>query len=199
MFLTSAGFLNKNIADKFLKEIGKNPDDIKVFMAEIFRTKEEEHYIKESEKELKELGIKEIEIFRYDRKINNTELDKFDAVYVCGGNTFLILQKTRETGLDEALISFVNNGGIYVGVSAGSIIVGPSIEIAGWGSEGDKNDINLNDLKGLNLVSFLVFPHFKPQFKEEAEEFKKKTSYPVITLTDDQAIFIDGEKETMIC
>ncbi len=52
-----------------------------------------------------------------------------------------ILNKLRETRLDQFIIENVNKGSIHVGVSVGSIIAGPSIEIAGWGSEGDKNDI----------------------------------------------------------
>ena len=73
-------------------------------------------------------------------------------MYVCGGNTFKILHKLRETRLDVYITKQVEQGALYVGVSAGSIIAGPDIEIAGWGSEGDENEVNLQDLEGFNFT-----------------------------------------------
>jgi dipeptidase E len=121
-------------------------------------------------------------------------LKKFDIIYVCGGNTFAILNKLRETKLDQFIIEAVNNGTIYVGVSAGSIIAGPDIEIAGWGSEGDKNEINLKNLSGFNLANVGIFPHFHEELRSEVEEFKKKVSYEVIELTNGEAVLVKNNQ-----
>ena len=63
---------------------------------------------------------------------------------------------------------------MYVGISAESIIPAKTIEIAGWGSEGDENKIKLNNLQGLHLVNVVVLPHYKNKLKKELIAFKKK-------------------------
>jgi peptidase E len=90
------------------------------------------------------------------------------------------------------------NKTLYFGISAGSIIAGPNIEIASWGSTGDTNDINLKDLTGLKLTKILVFPHFEDYLKGEVDEFRKKVDYPVIELKDSEALFIEGVKNKII-
>ena len=194
LFLTSAGFLNKEVADVFLNELYREPSQSRVLMVAGGRTEEENHYIEESKKELVDLGFKNIFIFNLDRSITMDEVKNCDIIYVCGGNTYYLLKKFRETSLDKIVIELVNQGKIYVGVSAGSIMAGPDIEIAEWGKDGDKNDVNLKDLTGFNFTNIAVFPHFeKEKHKQEVEEFRKKVDYPVIELTDNQAVFVKGE------
>jgi dipeptidase E len=105
---------------------------------------EELFYVNESKKELISIGIREKNIFdlNFFESFEILESD-FDVVYVCGGNTFDILNSLREKKLDLLIEKVLLNNGVYVGVSAGSIIVGPSIKIAGWGSEGDLNNLSL--------------------------------------------------------
>ncbi|MBU1255393.1 hypothetical protein KKH35_00800 [Patescibacteria group bacterium] len=74
LLLTSAGFLNKEISNLFLKELSKEPNKSKVFMVTGARTKEEEYYIQESKQELINLGFKDIFVFNLDRKISLDEV-----------------------------------------------------------------------------------------------------------------------------
>jgi len=127
-----------------------------------------------------------------------TELVMPDVIYLCGGNTFSILNKTRETKLDKFIIDQVKSGSVYVGVSAGSIIAGPSIEIAGWGSEVDKNEVGLKEINGFNFVDFSVFPHFHEELRNEVEDFKKQVNYRVFELTNEQAMFVENEYFTIL-
>lgn len=60
----------------------------------------------------------------------------------------------------NSIINYVMNGGILIGVSAGSIIMTPTIEIAAIGKEADPNHIGIQDLKALGLVSFEFMPHW---------------------------------------
>ncbi|MEM0465286.1 MAG: Type 1 glutamine amidotransferase-like domain-containing protein [Candidatus Pacearchaeota archaeon] len=120
-------------------------------------------------------------------------LQGYDAVYICGGNTYYILDRIRKTGLDSSIKKFVRKGGLYIGVSAGSIIAGENIEIAGWGTEGDINDINLKDLRGLGFTKIAVFPNYKSKLKSEVEEFRSNVAYPVESIKDKEAIIILGK------
>lgn len=189
LLLTSSGLNNQAIADIFLSLFDKKPADISVLMVSHAQNSDEQFYIEQSKKELVDLGIKQIKEF--DLKSEKFEAkETFDAIYVCGGNTFAILDRMKKIGLDKFIITAVKTEkSIYIGVSAGSIIAGPSIDIAGWGSEGDKNEVGLTDLSALNLTMTAVFPHFKEFLKEEVDDFRKRVNYPVIELFDGEAFF----------
>ncbi len=193
ILLTSAGFLNKEISDVFLKLLNKPAGQVHVvFIPTASRTEEELKYVVESRQELIGLGISDIVTLNLDRPVAADEVASADVIYVCGGNTFYLLKKMRESGLDKFL---PNYGGLYVGVSAGSIVVGPNIEVAGpW----DENDVKLADTRGLGLVDFAVVPHY--QRKEEAvvRGLKKRANYEIVELTDNQAVLVEGGQRKII-
>ena len=65
LLLTSAWFLNKEIAEVFLRELAKKPGACNVLLITGALTKEEAYYIEESKKELEELGFNNIFVDRY--------------------------------------------------------------------------------------------------------------------------------------
>ncbi len=192
LLLTSAGFLNPKIAEEFLKLT--NDKEAKILMVAYAQDDNEQFYVNESKKELEELGFGDIFVLNMDEFSDISSLKDFDVIYVCGGNTYSILKKMKEFGLDKFIINQVNKGSIYVGVSAGSIIAGQTIEIAGWGSEGDSNDVDLKDLSGLGFTDIAIFPHFKESISDELVKFREKVKYPVQELSDSQALLIVGDK-----
>lgn len=198
LLLTSAGLGNKKVLDFFVSILPKTARDCSVLMVAYVQNDNEQFYINESKKELINLGIKNITFFNL--KENNFELrNNFDVIYVCGGNTFAILNRMRVIGIDKFITDSVkNNDVIYFGVSAGSIIAGPNIEIAGFGSEGDVNEVNLNDLTGFGLTNISIFPHFKEHLKQEVDDFKSKVDYPILALTDEEAVFVNDSQEQII-
>ena len=198
LLLTSAGLINKNISQVFLGEFPEPINKIKTLIVAYAKTPEEEFYVNQSKQELFVLGLRDVVVANMHYQIEPENLGNFDVVYVCGGNTFGILNKLRETGLYAYILDQVNKGAMYVGVSAGSIIAGPDIEVAGWGSEGDKNEVDLKDLRGFNFVGIAIFPHFHEGLKDEVEEFKRKVDYKVMQLTDEQAIFVKGDNIKII-
>ncbi len=190
LLLTSAGFDNPKLGEKFLELIGKDPKEIKVLFIPIAaRTDEEKHYTNESKKELLDLGIKDIIEYNLEGDIPK----EFDAIYVCGGNTFYLLHKIRETGFDKKLIGFIDQGKVYVGVSAGSIIMGPLIGIA---APFDQNEIGLKDLTGLNLIDSVITPHYTLEEKEIIDKFEGE--HKIIRLTDQQAVLVLGDSIEVI-
>ncbi|MDD3487425.1 MAG: Type 1 glutamine amidotransferase-like domain-containing protein [Candidatus Moranbacteria bacterium] len=197
LLLTSTGLTNENVRKFFISQFDRL-DKKTTCVITSGRTKKEQYYIDESVRELSDLGIKvtELNIARNDVFPYRST---FDIYYVCGGNTFYILDRMRKTKIDRFLIDAVVRGKFYLGVSAGSIIPGPDIEISGWGEAGDPNDINLQDLTGFGLVPYLIVPHYTEQEKADVEAFKKKRKgESVIELTDDQAIFVEDEKMVRI-
>lgn len=194
LLLTSTGLANQNITNQFLQIIDKPVSQIKIiFVPTASRTDEELKYVDESKKELLDLGILEnnIKTLNLDKLVSFDEVEDFDVIYICGGNTFYLLKKVRETGFDKVIIEFAKTDKLYFGVSAGSILVCPNINIA---SPFDENDVNLTDLTGLNLTDVIVSPHYKDEEKTIIDDFKKKSQYEVVPLTDEQALLVvDGE------
>lgn len=198
LLLTSAGLPNQKLRNLLVANLTKPPNTCLVLMMAYARSQEEHDYVGGLKHELAQTGIRNIDLFNLQEN-RLGDRTKYDVIYVCGGNTFSILNRMRIAGADEFIKNAMKNQDIlYVGVSAGSIIAGPNIAIAGWGSEGDKNEIGLEDLTGLGLTEISIFPHFKAYLKPEVEEFRTIAHYPVIELTDEQAVFINDEDHQVI-
>lgn len=191
LILTSSGLGSQKLKKDFLKLLEKPLELNKVMLVFGARTEEEMSYVEQSLMELVNLGIPKENI----SKVNISEEVKlkeknFDVLYICGGNTFYILDRLRKTKIAELIKDLVKLGSIYIGVSAGSIIAGKSIEIAGWGSEADTNEINLKDLTGFNFTDIAIFPHYHTKLKKEIEDFREMVDYPVKELKNKQGIII---------
>ncbi len=201
LLLTSNGFENPKIGKEFLKLINKPASEIKIlFIPNASRTKEELHYVDLSKKQLVDIGIEEENIIEYnlDRDISDEELENIDAVYMCGGNTFYLLHKVRESKFDEKISEIVSKGIVYVGVSAGSMIMGPDIDVSGIREEWDKNDIGIKDLTGLNLTKERISPHYINEDKELIQKFERETGKKVTPLRDNQALLIKDTEVRII-
>ncbi len=142
--------------------------------------------------DIENIDLKEVNEYELEEKL----LSK-DILYINGGNTFYLLYWVRKRKLENLLRIFLQRGRVYIGVSAGSIIACPTIESAGW-EPADKNAVNLTDLKGLNLVPFLIHPHFKDIQKEQIQNHASYTKYPIVGLTNKQAILIDDKRIQLI-
>jgi len=194
LLLTSTGLTNENVRKFFISQFDRL-DNKTACIVTSGRNDEEQFYIDGSIKELEDLGIKVIE-FNIAKHESFVNFPLYDIYYVCGGNTFYILDRMRKTGVDKILINAVKKGKFYLGVSAGSIIPGPDIEVAGLG---DSNDVNLKDLTGLKLVPHIITPHYNQKEESDVQKFKeKRKGESVIELTDDQAIFVEDGKMVMV-
>lgn len=124
-------------------------------------------------------------------------LDECNVIYVSGGNTFHLLHEVRQHGFDEWLKHNIENK-VYIGTSAGSILMTPSISIATV-EPADTNDIGLEDLTGLSYVNFEMSPH-TPEFLtyEANEEYSHKCNNPLYALDDNSAIQVLDKKVAVI-
>lgn len=197
ILLTSAGM---NVKEEILKILPKPANKIKlahITTAKNPRLEENPDYIIKEKKIMAELGfqVEDIDIKgKKEDDLRKMFADK-DAIYVQGGNSFYLLKYVRESSFDKVVKELISKGIIYIGVSAGSYIACPTIEVAGW-LHGDDNAVGLTDLKAMNLVPFLIKAHYNPGYKEVVIKGIKNSKYPVRILTDDQAILIkDGKAE----
>jgi len=134
-----------------------------------------------------------------EKDLVNVFKDK-DLIYVRGGNTFELLDSVRNSGFDSLLPKLLESGVIYASSSAGSILPGPSIEIADNDFAPDYNSVGLKDMTGLGLVDFAIFPHWEERWRQKLNLLKseRKVNYPVKTLVDNQVVIIKNGKEEFL-
>ncbi len=82
-------------------------------------------------------------------------LDRADAVFVGGGNTFRLLDSLYRHDLLAAISRAVSRGMPYIGSSAGSIVAGPTIK-----TTKDMPVIEPPSFEALGLVPFQISPHY---------------------------------------
>jgi len=156
-------------------------------------------YVTEHIKQLKVLGLSVEDIDIEGKTLE--ELREFfkdkDIIYVQGGNTFYLLKAVKESGFDKLVPELLDEGKIYIGISAGSMICGPTIETAGWKNV-DANVVGLKDLTALGLVPFIIFVHYRPEHRETILESAPRSKYPLKILTDDQAILVQDGKYQLV-
>lgn len=195
ILLTSAGM---NMKEEILKILPKPAEQIKLaHITTASKVEPDTSWMQEEVDEMQKLGfqVEEIDIAGMSEDALRDALVGKDIIYVQGGNTFYLLKHVRESGFDTIVKELIERGVIYIGVSAGTIIAGPTIETAAWkGTWPDENVTKLTDLTGMNLIDFNVFVHYDERYKESVAKESAKSNYPVKILTDDQAVLIRDEE-----
>lgn len=128
--------------------------------------------------------------------------DDSDVVYVCGGNTFHLLKsiQTSPSPIRHQLIDLFDRGGCYIGSSAGSVIVSPTIASAEEVG-GDVNRDTVTEYAGLNLIPWHVLPHDSPSHDEAVAAFCHRHSLDetaVIRLRDGEAAIVENGSWTYL-
>jgi dipeptidase E len=118
-----------------------------------------------------------------------------DVLHVTGGNTFMLLHHMRQSGLAALLPGALADGLLYVGVSAGAVVVGPDCEPV---SEIDDLDAvpELESTAGLGLVDCVVLSHYgaeddMPLFTRIVERYGSR--YEIVLLRDEQAVRVEPD------
>ncbi len=180
VLLTSAGFETEAIKKEFLKMVDKKLGEIRALFiptAAIFPDA-----IKVLPKCLNDLlntGIvkENIKIYDLHKEMPEEMIKEYDVVYVCGGDCEYLLSRVNEVGFNKALDKFFDNNGVYVGVSAGSII--------------SANNFNDN----LEFINCTLHVHC-----DKGSNLGKidKNGNNKIFLTNSQAIVINGNQAEII-
>ena len=114
-----------------------------------------------------------------------------DAIHLSGGNTFSFLSRLQRRSVLPLLARYVSEGGVLIGVSAGAILMTPSVNSALLC--GDVRDEQLMDDAGLGLVAFHFWPHFDSESVTRDQSRLASTIPDLYACPDGSGIVIDGE------
>lgn len=127
------------------------------------------------------------------------KLVNFDIIFVSGGNTFYLLEKAVRSGFLELLRTGFFDEKIYVGSSAGSVLLSDDIDAIKFLD--DPTGTQLEDTKAAGIVDAVIFPHwgsqkFKPRYIK-AIDYAYDKGVAVLTLADNQFALINQGKFTI--
>ena len=130
-------------------------------------------------------------------------LRRSHCIYVTGGNTFYLMYHMRQSGLDVLVRQRVlNEGAIFVGCSAGSIVAGRSITTAFWKGWDDPYVVPYvwtepDAVAGLGLVDVSLFPHYNASLHQELVEHRQhELDHDVVTLAETGGAYMVGPRST---
>jgi dipeptidase E len=201
LLLTSAGITNQLIANTLVDMVGKEAKDIKVAFIPTAANVEEGDKVAwffRQYEDLRRMGIAWIDMVDFTAADVDwrARLDACDVLYLSGGNTFYLLDQIRKQGFDDYLKTALDSK-VYVGGSASSITMTPSIDVAAI-PPGDPNLPNLTDLTGLNYVDFEIEPHCNEERFATVEMYAKEHNKKIYAIDDQTAIkVIDNRIEVV--
>ena len=200
MILTSSLYESIELVKKFLD---KNTESKKIlFIPTATNVDEYKKYIHLTQKAFEDFGyeVENFDVSIFSEEIAKGKLSQAKTVFISGGNTFYLLQELKRKNLTSYLKERIENGLLYIGESAGSVIAAPNIEYA---SIVDDKTLatELNDYTGLNLVDFYIVPHFEEEpFVESSrntvELYKDKLDLKLIN--NKEAILVENNNFTII-
>ena len=120
-----------------------------------------------------------------------------DVLLVSGGDALYLSHWMRSSGLADLMPSL--SGTVYVGMSAGSMVMTPRIgeDFVGWQPPGGGDD------SALGVVDFSIFPHLDHERLPEntmagAERWAAEIAGPAYAIDDDTALsVVDGSVEVV--
>ena len=200
MILTSSLYESIELVKKFLD---KNTESKKIlFIPTATNVDEYKKYIHLTQKAFEDFGyeVENFDISIFSEEIAKEKLSEAKAVFISGGNTFYLLQELKRKNLTSYLKERIENGLLYIGESAGSVIAAPDIEYA---SIVDDKTLatELDDYTGLNLVDFYIVPHFEEEpfvegSRNMVELYKDKLDLKLIN--NKEVILVENNNFTII-
>jgi len=204
LLLTSNGFSNEAIAAALFDLVGKKPSDTNLVFIPTASNVESGHkdwFIDDliNIKKQNFASVAITDISAVPENIWRPQLEEADVLFFEGGNTYHLMSWINESGLVKLLPEMLKSK-VYVGLSAGSMITGPDLNLrlskAIYGEEAEQDS-----MAGLGLVDFYFLPHlnnlhFAARIEENLNNAMKEIKRKTYVLDDQSALkVIDGKVE----
>jgi dipeptidase E len=138
----------------------------------------------------KMLGFENIDMWTDLSNRKLSDLKRYEAVYIGGGNTYYLLSEMKRNRFDRLLLQYAKEGGIIFGGSAGAIILGKDIE-----TSHDKNEAKLKDLSGIDIIQGnSIWCHYQYSEDKAIFAYVKKHGIPVIAIPEESGVIVKNGK-----
>lgn len=201
ILVTSGGFnsINNYVSEENIELFKKISNGKKVLIIANAAPPESGNYIaRENVKEnFLKVGAIKADIVDLNKDNINIILD-YDIIYGLGGNVTNLVDLNQTTPFKELLIKFLEKG-IYIGESAGSIILSKDTKYIYDIKKGTKPkyDVILNSYSGLGLIDIDIFPHYQKTddiTKEKINNYEINHNTKIIRLNDGDIISFEYKK-----
>ena len=150
-------------------------------------------YVTAGRKALEKMGaiVDVVDVSVEPQIIIEQKIKENDFIYVTGGNSFYLMQELKKSGADAIIKEEIENGKLYIGESAGAIILSNSIHYI---EKMDTPD------KGPDLNSYSL-PHYnEPPFKTITKDIKENFANNLLLccINNKQAILVKGTKRKIV-
>ncbi|GAU79651.1 Type 1 glutamine amidotransferase-like domain-containing protein [Fusibacter sp. 3D3] len=169
-----------------------------VFITTASKVEKVKFYVKADKNALLKLGfiVEELDVSIEETAEIQAKINACDCIFVEGGNTFFLLQELKRSGADQMILEHIQKNKMYIGASAGSMIISKNIEYAKH-MDNPAYALELNgDYSALGAINFCIVPHYlNSPFKKAVEKIiieytNSLTLYPI---SNNQAVVVEGD------
>ena len=203
LILTSTGFSTREIVGRCVELVGKPRHAIKVAVInEAYVEVHGDHgwllndlnRIKDNFGYMELVNLQALDIGQIEKRIGLA-----DVIFATGGDPDYLMAVFGRTGFGRLLPNLLE-GRVYVGSSAGSMVVGKRVDTAAYlQTYGESTAARYGVSEWLGLVDLAVHPHFevslspdnRPEVLLDTAREYKGTIYAI---RDDSAVVVDGDK-----
>lgn len=107
-------------------------------------------------------------------------------VHLSGGNTFQFLQGVQRRGVLEQLKHYAFQGGKFIGLSAGALLLTPDINVSVLA--GDEATFAVENTKGVALADFQFIPHATTDHIQRIQAHSRHSEHPIVLCDDFSAV-----------
>lgn len=204
LLLTSAGLANVTITNALKRLLGASLEGIPLAFVPTAANVEagDKSWVVRDLVKLTELGCV-VDIVDISALPKTTWLPRLQAAKVLffeGGNTFHLMHWIQKSDLVDELPQLLQTR-VYIGVSAGSCVTGPTIYNSVQNLFGETYELEIK--QGLGLVDFQTIPHLNSAHFDKIREpnlraAAKDLAESVYALDDDSAIVVDDNSVEVV-
>lgn len=186
------------VDEAFLKFFGDSKPKIAYIPSQSDLTRK---YFNQKVEWYKQLSITDLLYFDIDQEYNEDKIPELlscNAIFLSGGNTYYFLNSLKNRNFIPVLKSFVEKGGVLIGVSAGSIMMSKTIAVTSIDDDisGDQNLVGLRDFSALGLNDFEFFPHFdinNDEITKRLKEYSQTSKSVIYACKDGDGIIVEND------
>ncbi len=202
IIVTSGGFnsINNYVSDENIELFKKISEGKKVIIIANAAPVGSGNYIaRENVKEnFLKVGATSCDIVDLDIDTVNKILD-YDVIYMLGGNVGKLLELNQNTNIKEIIIKFLEKG-IYIGESAGSMILSKSVKYIYDLKKGTKPKYSViyDSYEGFGLIDIYILPHYQKEDRmmdEKVKNYELENNIKLTKLNDGEIITYNYNKE----